>query len=85
MSYLENKIKSLVEHWKKEDARGEEIKSGVDDYFIEMADFVNKNYDAFLKEPARYLKLLSAKYVNRNDKLFKNSVKSGAEFMEGVL
>lgn len=83
--YLANKIKALVEHWQQEDKRGKEMKTSVDDFFLVIADFVDKNYDAFLKDPARFLKLLSAKYVNENDKLYKDSVESGIEFMGKIL
>ena len=81
---LANKQKALIEHWKSEDARGEFIKDSVDEWMIELEKFVNKNYQAFLKNPAKVLKTFAVKYVNKHLELFEDAVESGEKLIEGI-
>lgn len=81
---LANNPKALIEHWKSEDARGEFIKDSVDEWMIELEKFVNKNYQAFLKNPAKVLKTFAGKYVNKHLELFEDAVESGEKLIEGI-
>lgn len=88
---LANKQQALIEHWKSEDARGEFIKDSVDEWMIELEKFVNKNYQAFLKDPtqvsktfAKVLKTFALKYVNKHLELFEDAVESAEKLIEGI-
>lgn len=85
MANREEKINALIAHWTEEDARIERIKESQDLFFVKLADFVEKNYTVYMKDPAKYTKLFIAQWVKANEGLYKEAGKSGVEFMGKVL
>ncbi len=61
-----------------------ESKDAIDVMFVKMSEFVDKNYDAFVKDPELVIAQFINDYMTDNLKLIERATKLGVELGEAI-
>ena len=78
-------IDRAVKHYLQVDEMRTEVKSQVDDMLLELADFIEANYNKFLTDTSSVLRGFVARYIKKHGNIFKSAVKEGVNFVEDIL
>jgi len=78
------RITLKVEEQLRSDERREKIKNDVNELFSQIADYADKNWDKFSKDPYPVFKAFSAKFIKNYGGEYKSVLEESVDYIEAL-